>query len=378
MAKTQSDFYNLLTKALMAYLTDLHGEDNWDAARHGKRVNKHVFIWSLFLRLNHILRRYGICLTTVHDFSARFDHVVGDHGEGLSNTFRMLADEYSRRAFIEILAYRVFGSRHVKLWTNTPGYWKTRAIAESLPTGDRNTDTGIDILRLAKTDLHSIDYPITIFTHPLAITHQFLLTQYAYEQTDPPIWVSEGEYVIDAGAAWGDTTLRFAHEVGEQGRVYSFEFEPRCLEILITNLQLNPELASRVSIVKKALWRDSHATLTFDSRGPGTRVSEDVSGLPYNQVSSVSIDNFAGSLARVDFIKMDIEGAELPALRGAERTIRKHLPKLAISLYHSISDLVDIPAYLDSLGLEYEYYLDHASIHSEETVLFAAPKALMA
>lgn len=74
---------------------------------------------------------------------------------------------------------------------------------------------------------------------------------------------------------------------------------------------------------------------------------------------------------------MDIEGSELPALRGAEETIRKYRPKLAISIYHSLSDFIDVPANLVSLGLDYEYYLDHCSIHSEETVLFAAPKALM-
>jgi hypothetical protein len=70
---------------------------------------------------------------------------------------------------------------------------------------------------------------------------------------------------------------------------------------------------------------------------------------------------------------MDIEGAELPALRGAEATLRAFRPKLAIALYHRLDDFIDIPAYLDGLGLGYAFFLGHFTIHSEETVLFARP-----
>jgi FkbM family methyltransferase len=283
----------------------------------------------------------------------------------------MLADDYSRHALVEVMAYRLLGFRHVKLWTNTPDYWSVRAVADSLATQGSEIETGIDILRLSQMDLRPIGYPITVFAHPISISHQFLLTQYAYKQITPPIWLREGDYVIDAGAAWGETALRFAHEVGEQGRIYSFEFEPQNLKILERNLGLNPQLASRITVVERALWSNSSTLLTFSPQGPGTKVSQDVDGAQEQKISSISIDDFAKSLPRVDFIKMDIEGAELFALQGAEQTLRKHRPNLAISLYHSLSDFVDIPAYLASLGLAYDYYLDHATIHREETVLFA-------
>ena len=68
---------------------------------------------------------------------------------------------------------------------------------------------------------------------------------------------------------------------------------------------------------------------------------------------------------------MDIEGAELPALRGATSVLQKFRPKLAISLYHSMDDFVDIPKYLNSLELGYEFYLSHGTIYHEETVLIA-------
>jgi hypothetical protein len=78
-----------------------------------------------------------------------------------------------------------------------------------------------------------------------------------------------------------------------------------------------------------------------------------------------------GDVSRIDFVKMDIEGSELAALQGGERAIRKWRPKLAISLYHRPEDFYTIPQWVDSLRLGYRFYLDHYSIHHEETVLYA-------
>ena len=54
-------------------------------------------------------------------------------------------------------------------------------------------------------------------------------------------------------------------------------------------------------------------------------------------------------------------------------TIKKHRPKLAIAIYHSLDDFVNIPKWLIGLDLGYKFYLGHYTIHAEETVLFAAP-----
>jgi hypothetical protein len=68
---------------------------------------------------------------------------------------------------------------------------------------------------------------------------------------------------------------------------------------------------------------------------------------------------------------MDIEGAELEALKGAKKTLLLFKPKLAISVYHNLHDLWTIPQWIESLDLGYQFYLRHFTIHSEETVLFA-------
>ena len=77
-----------------------------------------------------------------------------------------------------------------------------------------------------------------------------------------------------------------------------------------------------------------------------------------------------GKIEKVDFISMDIEGAEIEAIKGAENTLKKFKPKLAISLYHRPSDFKTIAEYIKGLNLGYKFYFNHFTMHIEESVLF--------
>lgn len=70
---------------------------------------------------------------------------------------------------------------------------------------------------------------------------------------------------------------------------------------------------------------------------------------------------------------MDIEGAELNALKGAEKTIIKYKPKLAICIYHSNQDMVLIAEYIHNLIPDYKIYIRQHSLYpsAAETVLYA-------
>ena len=70
-------------------------------------------------------------------------------------------------------------------------------------------------------------------------------------------------------------------------------------------------------------------------------------------------------------IKMDIEGAELDALRGAEGTISKYKPLLAICVYHKRDDLLTIPEYIKSIVPEYRLFLRAYERTTTELVLYA-------
>jgi hypothetical protein len=109
----------------------------------------------------------------------------------------------------------------------------------------------------------------------------------------------------------------------------------------------------------------------FKDRGPSTNLEferESVDG-----AETISIDDYVArqGLTRVDFIKMDIEGAEDAALSGAAETIRRFRPKLAISAYHKPDDMIVLPRRIRSILPAYSFYLEHYTIHQEETVLYA-------
>ena len=185
--------------------------------------------------------------------------------------------------------------------------------------------------------------------------------------------------MIDAGCCWGETAMYFAHEVGPAGVVVAFEFIPSNLDVFRCTQDLNPHLKERVRLVESPIWQSSGRKLYYVDWGPGSRVTDDVDKYPPHAVQgvveTVTIDETVDRLGlpRVDFIKMDIEGAELDALRGAEASIRRNRPKLAISLYHNPQDIETIPRYLAGLDLGYRFYLDHHTIHQNETVLFGVP-----
>ncbi len=90
------------------------------------------------------------------------------------------------------------------------------------------------------------------------------------------------------------------------------------------------------------------------------------------EIETVTIDEIADPADPVTFIKLDVEGSELNALRGGAKTIRASLPRLAICVYHKRDDIVTIPDYILSLSPDYKLYLRHHSWFTyNETVLYA-------
>ena len=90
-------------------------------------------------------------------------------------------------------------------------------------------------------------------------------------------------------------------------------------------------------------------------------------------IKADSIDNKLKG-RKATYIKMDVEGSELEALKGSIETIKKYRPKLAISLYHKPEDVIEIPVFLEKLDLGYKYYLRHYQTRMEETVLYSVPE----
>jgi FkbM family methyltransferase len=301
---------------------------------------------------------------------------------GLEATYARLGDECSRRALIEVLKLRVLGPHHARLALTPQAYRDKQAQADREL---RSVDGTFDVSDPWFSPLSLYAVPVdggetvALHSHSVDIVSVFLLGQYGYAGGATRVRAEPGDVVLDAGGCWGDTALYFASQVGPEGKVYTFEFDPESLEILRANLALNPRLAGRIEVVERALWDRSGETLGFVQAGRMTTlVGPDDAQPSTRPVSTITIDEFVEQegLEQVDFLKMDVEGAELNLLRGARGSIERFAPKLGIAAYHKDDDLVRIPAAIVSLNPAYRLYLASFSPIEDETVLFAdSPRA---
>jgi hypothetical protein len=112
---------------------------------------------------------------------------------------------------------------------------------------------------------------------------------------------------------------------------------------------------------------DEDAQFHFQSgHGTSSKLSDDGEYI----VEVKRLDDVIGG-RNVTFLKMDVEGAELKTLYGAEEIIKRCRPKMAICIYHRAEDLWTIPQYVLSLHSDYRFYVRSYHPSSAETVLYA-------
>lgn len=180
----------------------------------------------------------------------------------------------------------------------------------------------------------------------------------------PYLEFSENEVFVDAGGFNGDTSLEFAKLTSNKYKeIYVFEPNKQLADICRDNLAG----IKNCRVIQKGVW-DSKQMLRFVEAGEGSRIVEETENIA--QIETVAIDEIlAGKPAT--YLKMDVEGAEINALKGAEKTIRKYKPKLAISVYHKREDIWEIPMLLLQYNPNYKFYLRVYSFTGNDTVLYA-------
>jgi len=333
----------------------------------------YVYKPSLKGRINHFLR---LVIPDRYYYRFLLNYRFSKHLDGLNYLYDRLKNEDSKLLLIQVLAYRILDYKKYNLPLRNQKYIDNHALIEALvPDKNDFIDPRFRNFKLFRHELDPIGYKMSIYFSSGGVLTDFVVKQYEYHSKDCVIKAEKDDVVIDAGACWGDTALYFAHEVGENGKVFSFEFIPGNIEILMKNVSINPHLADRIEVVPNPIWQESGLRLYYNDLGPASRVSEEKFPDSTGEVETLSIDDFVKQrdIKKVNFIKMDIEGAELSAVKGAANTIVNHRPKLAISVYHSISDFYTIAKYIDSLQIRYEFYFKHATIHGAESVLFGKP-----
>jgi FkbM family methyltransferase len=300
-----------------------------------------------------------------------------DEFKQFSFFYNLLEDQASRDLLVSLIAYRILGFRKVKLARNNPAYWEGIELAKTLDTGRPAIHLPFLTWPLPCFDVRPLGFDMRVHTYAQAIAINFVQKQYVLPREGVVCKAEPGDIVIDAGGCWGDTSLQFACEVGAKGHVFVFEFVPSNLDVMRQNIALNPHLAPLITVVKNPVGLETGNKMFFFENGPASRVANTKVDDRYIECTILSIDQMVAdnNVEKVDFIKMDVEGSELDALKGAEQTIRKFKPKLAICIYHKPDDYLTIPKYLSELNLGYRFYIEHHMIFLNETVLFAIPES---
>jgi len=182
--------------------------------------------------------------------------------------------------------------------------------------------------------------------------------------------LADSEVFVDGGLYFGDSSEEFIRQCnGKYRHIYGFEIDPINFEKAKSNLSSHPN----ISLVQNGLWSKSaeaNATLGFAA---GCKID----GEGGDMVSLTSLDEVFADLPQDEyptFIKLDVEGSELEALKGAERVIKTVRPKLAVCVYHKPEDIYELPRVIQRFNPDYHFTLRQHSPYRWETVLYAWQK----
>ena len=158
-------------------------------------------------------------------------------------------------------------------------------------------------------------------------------------------FIVDGSVVLDIGANFGQMTVIFSKVVGEKGKVFSFEADDFICEILKKNVQVNN--CNNVEVIFGAVHDVDNSTLVFPEQDFKKYGAYGSYGIDYKnkqtgrQVESLTIDGL-GISEKIDFMKIDIQGGDLYAMKGAVNTIKKNRMPILFEFEHSLQEDMDL------------------------------------
>ena len=183
--------------------------------------------------------------------------------------------------------------------------------------------------------------------------------------------VKNDAVVFDIGAFKGDTAYFFSKKCSNKARIYAFEPDNYAFQILE---KIKEKYKLNNVITKNILLSNAEKEIDFVSM---------IENTPTIKKNAITIDKFVeeNNIEKIDYIKMDVEGAEKNILEGAIKTIKKFKPSLAIAIYHGgklfMEDFYNIPIFIKNvINKDYEYYIRTFSPWGGETILFCKPKKI--
>lgn len=250
-------------------------------------------------------------------------------------------------------------------------FFYRRCYREQLELSDeyyRNNE-----MRIAKnTELFNDEYSKIVYKKAIQFRRTHYLRDRApyckekeYFNSITPI--NDNEVLVDCGGFTGDSVIEFLNFSNKKYKKI-ISFEPDSL-----NYKKEKDNLSGIDnciIYNSGVWNVDTQLRFEENNTAGSRVEMDIqNGVVINVVA---IDNME-ECREATFIKMDIEGSELMALKGAYTTIIQNRPILTICIYHSDEDMLSIPEWMSENLQDYRFYCRHHSYYQQETILYAVP-----
>lgn len=183
------------------------------------------------------------------------------------------------------------------------------------------------------------------------------------------------EDVLDAGVHDGYSSFQFIENFKKIKKVHGFDLSDVALRGGAYKDLLNSE-KFKLSLEPLA---DSifGVYMILDEKNPSASKIQKEKIENGIETTSTTIDKYCqNNKTKLDFLKFDIEGAESLALKGGVNTMNSDRPQIAVSIYHSPEDFINIPFYLIQILPNYKFYIGHYSLDIYETVLYAIPREL--
>lgn len=186
--------------------------------------------------------------------------------------------------------------------------------------------------------------------------------------------VKVNDVVLDAGANCGHLSIFFSKLIGKGGQVYAFEPDIFNIERIDKNIELNKDLVGNIIIQELLLWNENKLLDFYEAGTVGSSAVWIPDSDKCVKKEAVRIDDWVAknNVKKLDFIKMDIEGAEIEAIEGCVQTIENLKPNFAIASYHLVNGeatYIKLEAFFKKINYPYKT----VRFPKNEIITFAGP-----
>jgi FkbM family methyltransferase len=233
------------------------------------------------------------------------------------------------------------------------------------------------VLNMLGDDASRIDYLTILFGEPVQVWQNWCRNLYNHLEYMDYATIAPGDVIVNCGVLGGSEIPLFLAALDGRGKLVNID--PFGYDHVLdhTRQALAHHRGIEAEVRVAAFNKEGTIRLpVWHGMAVGGMAGKSLAGFPEQDFPCKTIDAIARELAleRVDYIKMDTEGAEIAALEGAAATIERHRPQLAISIYHERSHYWQIPLMLQPMCRDYRFYVKHYHYTCAETLIYAVPQ----